>query len=325
MKISWLLITLISLVFGLYLTSGTINEYLQYNVFTQTKRIQATSSPMPSVTFCFRDSDTKDLHTLFNYAYFHTENKLFPAKSNLTGEQFYQEDKPGHCIKFNHFTNKSDTKLFIATSLDDYFYFKIDMTKKFQLFDVFLSDNYQNIMDNHQFLTTSYNVKGFYDVSLKKEIEVQLEEPYNECQNMKDFAYRQTDCLALCKNKNFVRNYNCTLRNYYSTSGYIFCNFSHLPEFDSVCKEDCPKECISTNFEPVLSKTDRGSYFNDTLEFYFFYTDLSYLEISETPQMSGYSLMNEIGGALGLFVGITCLSLLELFEFFFELFLVFYK
>ena len=44
-------------------------------------------------------------------------------------------------------------------------------------------------MDNHQFLTSSYNVKGFYDVSLKKEIEVQLEEPYNECQNMTDFQF----------------------------------------------------------------------------------------------------------------------------------------
>jgi hypothetical protein len=41
--------------------------------------------------------------------------------------------------------------------------------------------------------------------------------------------------------------------------------------------------------------------------------------------MSGFSLMNEIGGAMGLFVGITCMSLLEFLEFFWELFLIFYK
>jgi len=85
---------------------------------------------MPSVTFCFRGSDTKDLHILFNYAYFRTLNKLLPAKSNLTGEQFSQEGLSGDCIMFNHFTNKSDTKLFIASCLKDSFYFKIDMKKK---------------------------------------------------------------------------------------------------------------------------------------------------------------------------------------------------
>jgi hypothetical protein len=53
--------------------------------------------------------------------------------------------------------------------------------------------------------------------------------------------------------------------------------------------------------------------------------DASYIEISQTPKMSGYSLLNEIDGALGLFVGISFLSILELFEYFFETFLVFYK
>ena len=85
------------------------------------------------MTFCFRGSNTKDLHTLFSYAYFRTLNKLLQEKSNLTGEHFSQEGLSGDCIMFNHFTNRSDTKLFIASSLKDSFYFKIDMTKKFQL------------------------------------------------------------------------------------------------------------------------------------------------------------------------------------------------
>ena len=68
-----------------------------------------------------------------------------------------------------------------------------------------------------------------------------------------------------------------------------------------------------------------GSNSSDSLEFEVWYSDLSYIEISQTPKMTGFSLMNEIGGALGLFVGITFLSLLELFEFFFEIFLVFYR
>ena len=53
MKICWVLMTLISLAFGLYLTSGTIKEYLEYDVFTQTKLVQATPSLIPSITFVF--------------------------------------------------------------------------------------------------------------------------------------------------------------------------------------------------------------------------------------------------------------------------------
>jgi len=61
------------------------------------------------------------------------------------------------------------------------------------------------------------------------------------------------------------------------------------------------------------------------LLFNIWYLDLNYIELSQTPKMSGYSLLNEIGGALSLFVGITFLSLFELLEYLFEIFLVFYK
>ena len=63
----------------------------------------------------------------------------------------------------------------------------------------------------------------------------------------------------------------------------------------------------------------------EKLNFLVWPLDLDFIEISQTPKMSGFSLMNEIGGALGLFVGVTCLSILELLEFFFEFFLIFYK
>lgn len=39
----------------------------------------------------------------------------------------------------------------------------------------------------------------------------------------------------------------------------------------------------------------------------------SYLEISQTPKMTGFSLISETGGALGLFVGITFLRLFGVF------------
>ena len=98
MKISWILMTLVSLALGLYLTSETIKEYLEYDVFTQTKRITASSALLPAVTFCFHDLKTKDLASYFQKSKMITQDGLV---SNLT-DNVYDENfiKYLNCIKF---------------------------------------------------------------------------------------------------------------------------------------------------------------------------------------------------------------------------------
>ena len=320
--------TLISLAFGLYLTSETVKDYLQYDVFTTVKHIHATSILLPSVTFCFRGSETKNLAAFFHNASFVKDEKGHDIYANLTGEQFSDETMlkwtASDCIKFNHFTNKSDSRLFAAESSNDYLWFQIDLNVNFSYLYVFLSDNNDDILDWSHYVTSSYNVKGYYNIAYKKEVEYKLEEPYNQCQNVSDLTYRQTNCIAQCKNENFERYYNCKPRNFYSSPGYSFCEVSHSPKFDSVCEEKCHKECTKIEFDTIVSNPQINPSSPEKLDFFVWPLELYYIEISQTPKMSGYSLMNEIGGALGLFVGITCLSFLEFLEFFFEIFLIFY-
>ena len=324
MKVTWVVMTLISLAFGLYLTSETIREYLQYDVFTTIERIPSSSTLVPSVTFCFNNPETKDLRSFFNVASFNETE--YNNSTNLTGEQFFDENlgklDSGDCMKFNHFTNKSDAKIFTADTTTDLLHFDINLNMKFSFIYIFLSDNHDNILDWSQYVTTSYNVKGDYQVAFKKEVEIKLEEPYNQCKNVSDITYRQTNCLAQCKNKNFVSKYNCTLGNFYSVPSYNFCNrmISNSLEFNSVCKEECPKECTTLNFDNLISNPQLNPNSTDKLTFLVWALDLNYIEISQIPKMSGFSLLNEIGGALGLFVGLSCLSLLEFLEFFLELF-----
>ena len=329
MKICWVVLTLVSLAIGLFLTSGTIKDYLEYDVFTQTKYISSSSSTFPSVTFCFKNPETKDLDSFFEKAEFYFFNG---SLTNLSGHQFYDEgleywDATGDCIKFNHFTNKSGTQLFAAYSSEDYFIFEIDLNVKFERLRVFLSDNYNNVIDWSQYLTTSFNVSGYYSIAFKKEVEIKLEEPYNQCKNVSDITYRQADCLVQCKNKNFANNYNCTLKNFYSVSGYGFCKKAYFgsSEFELDCLKQCPKECATTKFDLLLTNTDLGPNSTDKLLFHIWFLHLNYIEIRQNPKMSGFSLLNEIGGALGLFVGITFLSIFELLEYLFEILLVFYK
>ena len=318
MKITWVLMTLFSLAVGLYLTSETIEEYLQYEVFTSIKRVPSNYILMPSVTFCFDNPEIKDLKSFFNEASF--INDKYNNSTNLTGEQFYNENLKGFmmtakdCIKFNHHSNKSDTKLFIAKSLDEFFSFQINLNLSFDFIYVFLSDNHDNILEWSQYVTSYSNKNVGYEevrnkedyrqIAFKKEVELKLEEPYNRCQNVYDLTYRQSNCIAQCKNKKFVGRHNCTLGNFYSIPGYSFCNInvSYSLEFDSDCKEDCPEECTSTQFQTLIDNQKMGSNFTHKFEFDVWPLDLSYIEISQTPKMSDYSLLNEIGGALGLWV-----------------------
>ena len=326
MKICWAVMTLVSLAFGLYLTSGTFKDYLGYDVFTQTKSVSSGSILLPSVTFCFKDPQDENLNVFFETAKFENSNGTL---TDLIGDQFYDEYfwrwHNSKCIKFNHLRNKSDNKLFSASSSDDYFYFNIYLNITYKGVRVFLSDNYNNIIDWSQYVIFSDNVRENYNIALRKEVEIKLEEPYNPCQNISDITYRHVDCVVKCKNKNFVGRHNCTLRNLYSISDFSFCDFliSESSEFESECEKECPRECTTTKFDIFLSSSD--SELSGNLVFNVWYLDLNFIEISQTPKMSGFSLLNEIGGALGLFAGITVLSLLEFFEYLIEIFLVFYK
>ena len=129
--------------------------------------------------------------------------------------------------------------------------------------------------------------------------------------------------MLQCQNKLFVRNYNCTLINYYSVVGYAYCDQirSESTEFKPVCDQECPLECTLITYSADLSYNDRKD-LPQSIRVQF--ADISYFETSQTPQMTGFNLMNEIGGALGLFIGISFMSLLELLEFLSEIFLVFY-
>jgi hypothetical protein len=276
---------------------------------------------MPSITFCAFENQSVDFKSFFHVAYFQNFND---STMNLTGEEFfYQLDQfEQKCFKINHYNNNSSQELLTAKYLvSDYFRFEVNLSTQFNNVDVYLSDNYLNTLDWTQLVTTFGNAnKGWIDIKTTKVVEHQVGRPHNKCKDMFDITYRKLNCLDQCKNRNYVSKYNCTLRNYYSLLDYQFCNFS-LDEFDLVCDQECPKECSSTKFDQRVYTSQR----NDSLTIDVYYSDLTYIERKETPKMTELSLLNEIGGALSLFVGVTFLGLLEFVEFFFEIVFVFYK
>lgn len=73
---------------------------------------------------------------------------------------------------------------------------------------------------------------------------------------------------------------------------------------------------VSNRINKITSYSDASKYY---LSFNIYYSDLSYTFIEESPYWDLFLLLSNIGGNLGLFVGMSFLSFVEIFELFFEL------
>lgn len=316
MKLTWTLLTLVSLFAGVYIIISTIKDYLEHDVLTQTKRIQPAQSILPAVIFCaFNDVNASNI---FQEAAYNN----WKYESIMDGESFQAFPDFGctGCIKFNN-----ASKLFLAKDpFWDVLSFKA--LKDFGSISVFIIDNYINILSFSDLVTNiEFKNQASIYFQVSKRVEKTLAQPYSPCRSMSDQGYRQINCIAECRNNHFLRKYNCTLINYYSTPGYAYCNkrLRYSYEFDGECKQQCPEECFLIKFETRVMSLDDWDFGGHSIEIS--YSDLSYIEISQTPKMTGFTLISSIGGALGLFIGIRFLSLVELFEYFADIFLILFS
>ena len=189
-----------------------------------------------------------------------------------------------------------------------------------------------------------YLQKGFdYKISINKILKNQLGQPYNAC--LKDvksvdsfdsdiyryiiqstnYSYRQKDCFEYCIGKEFYQYLNITnkidhcanVANRYP-KGYF--DEIYLKLFQDVvenCSQYCPLECDSITYETSLysNKLD----LENVISFSIYYESLEYTLIDQKSKMNVFDLISNIGGNLGLFIGISFLSLAEFIELLIEI------
>lgn len=81
----------------------------------------------------------------------------------------------------------------------------------------------------------------------------------------------------------------------------------------------CPKECESTRFEFYAETTVPTK---DVTLVHVFSVEFSYYNITQVEKIPSFVLVSSVAGALGLFVGIRFLRLVEFIEYFIEVFFV---
>ena len=85
------------------------------------------------------------------------------------------------------------------------------------------------------------------------------------------------------------------------------------------CSKYCPLECDFEQYEAFLSfHMSENMSKNETLKFKIYFKDLTYILISQEPKIELFDLISGIGGLLGLFLGVSFLSFIEIFEIIFE-------
>lgn len=167
-----------------------------------------------------------------------------------------------------------------------------------------------------------------------------------------NLTYKQIDCFYLCYQKQAIEKCNCYLKSYNKLTSEIpcktieqlTCTFAVWDKFinndiNEMCSSLCPAECdsitysISTSFSgyPLKSYAEsqiltspviKQRFLNQTYEqikssvlsVNVYYDQLGYTVTSQQAKTNLFDVISNIGGLLGLFIGISFLSFIEIIE-----------
>ena len=162
-----------------------------------------------------------------------------------------------------------------------------------------------------------------------------------------NFSYSRSVCLLACAQYHIVRECNCTFcslgftgdgqnmclsQERYACAFKFYSSVFLAGDFVKLnCLQKCPLECHTPVMRPTVSNYDMrplsrnmstNAYVNSNLknvtenlvEFSVFYDSLSYTIVEEKPKMTSENLVGSIGGHLHVFLGMSLMSFLELFD-----------
>lgn len=206
-------------------------------------------------------------------------------------------------------------------------------------------------------ITVSAGMKT--NIILSRSFRSKLSEPFSDCKtdisfptgpnalsNKTKFMYSQSECFRLCflektaENCNRLNEFKRDLQYYYTNEIYFWkvfnamrseCSslkiqdtqtlFTKLGE-NKICEAMCPVECNTMSYsitinsqiiDPLLNISRRVS----IIEIY--YNDFSYTSIIEIPKTSFEDLIGNVGGILGVFLGTSLISFVEIPELIYSL------
>lgn len=176
--------------------------------------------------------------------------------------------------------------------------------------------------------------------------------------------YEQKECLNICYHKNIRKKCGCYDPDFFnyaesnqfcSFETFTYCVLDYRKRMEKTsdnleCFQNCPEECDSVSyfykisqsnfpspfykkllieFDKALNESKRGFDYNDIekylLSVNIYFDEIATTTIEENPNKTIEQLVAEIGGFLGLCMGISFLTLMEILDIFIKIVLAFLK
>lgn len=188
-------------------------------------------------------------------------------------------------------------------------------------FHIFLFKGNKTLIDYIMRSNRSYSQSTCFDLCFNLEY---IEKSDCNCSAV-EMHHIIEKCFALVKLGSAL--WNCTLEFRKQFSRNIF---------NQKCYNYCPLECATQSYQVMINSLDLPStgnitardeeewfdkefkHFEDAQKSFFsvvvYYDELKYTYISESPDVHFVDLISNIGGILGIFLGISFLSIIEVIE-----------
>jgi hypothetical protein len=349
LKIMWLVLFLLSSSAGIYLVIESFVNYFSFEVVTSIKVFKEIPTEFPTITFFILKNNRANisLSNLIVECTFNTFRCKIPKDIRIN------KDNDGN-ISYTFKSQLSYqggflNSLQIILNLAN---ISFDQTNELDGLRVIIHNKTDDPNYYNGYSDNGFNIAPgfFYEISVKRIFSYKLGLPYNNC--LKDvksidsfdsdlyrymikstnYSYRQTDCLNYCAGRELYNYLNITNKidrwesivaeypKYGETMQMVYLDMLKKGIYETC--SNCPEECDSIKYETLHSITKFSTQYElfkmlqieNFVYFTVYYESLQYTVIDQIAQMNVFDLISNIGGNLGLFIGISFLSFAELIE-----------
>ena len=361
----WTVSVLIASIFCGYFIIKSVNEYFEYDYFTKTTIIQERPMPFPALTICdsYSANQSNVSFVLEESLFYCKYNSMHECNVNsFEPLELYVNGDAYKCYRLNGGQNISGSQIELIKSnrIGNMYGLLIGFYAPQLNFITYSITNNSIYPTMPEVFNRHAKPNTFTEILIKKLLEIKLGKPYNQCldkesriesvlfrKTVEKYAiYRQINCYDIC-----IQTYVSSFCNINVTNN---CTINVYNDFDyeENCSKQCPIECEITSFglsekvyqytvpdSEILYKEELIKLLNDSnitnksdvelnqkiIWLLIYYEDLSYTQIIQIPKMTLPDLVSNVGGILGVFLGISLLSFVEILEFLVEVLLILRK
>lgn len=194
-----------------------------------------------------------------------------------------------------------------------------NQAKRLYFYKVYITENTINFFGN----VLPFYLVPFLGNSLiiRNTIENKLPYPFNPCED-RDENYHQANCHKQCMVQLIANKCNCSFKAYYMSLNRPRCSAVETNEcyepsktpFNDECNVQCPASCKATKYSVTQKTKDDGLEKQNLTNFLIYFDDLDVHQLIQVPKVNQAAFASSIGGSMGLFLGMSLFSFVEVLE-----------